>query len=121
MKAFFFTAGLLSACAGFSQTGPLPLAGNTDSGKVIVMNYPRVKPYAIRNNRFNGGMPNAIAVTPLLTRKAGNNGNGFDLYQLQQDKMICLAPDSTNTSPMPVQGYQQLRVRKEAPDVKLIP
>lgn len=120
MKAFLLTAGLFSACAGFTQTTSLPLADNRDNSDTVMKNYGGVRPYIVRNYRKYSGMPNAIVVTPLLTQKKGNNRNGFDLYELQQDKMICLVPDSSNISNMPVLGYQPPRVPKASPDVKII-
>lgn len=120
MKALLLATGLLSACAGLAQNATVPLADTKDSSEVKTIIYSPARPYNIRNNKkFGGGMPNAITLTPLLTQKVGNNLRGFDLYQLQQDGMICLVPDSTNTSHMPVVGFQQ-RARKEAPEVKII-
>ena len=55
------------------------------------------------------GMPNAIKVTTEKPVYRGNNGQGFDVYESQLDRMGILMPDSTNQPKMPVLGYQQIQ------------
>src|SRR4051812_2100967 len=66
----------------------------------IVLSYDKYRAI-LKNNVTPGGMPNAIAVVPQLTKKAYHTKDGFDIYILN-DNMGCLTPDSNFRSNMPI-------------------
>lgn len=127
MKAILLIGSLLAAKAITAQSLPQVDLSQPKSGYDQKLSFILPEDAAIakvQKVRFyrhrQGGMPNAMAIQPLLTEKTGSTGTGFDTYLLQQDKMTCLVPNSTASFNMPVAGQMKPVAKKEAPAVLFI-